>query len=114
MPRVVPISKEIQHAVNKLKLDKNKLPPILPLPKQVTIDTIIKVKSAYPVLNDQTLNDYYKYLNANLDKFKRRSFKEFDYLSVEPSTGAVIFIYMLALIIAIGVNFWVINNEIYN
>jgi hypothetical protein len=114
MPRVVPVSKEIQHAVNKLRVSKDKLPPALPLPKQITVDTIIKVKSAYPMLNEQTLNDYYDYLNVNLSKFQRRSFKEFDYLSVEPSTGAVIFIYILALIIAIGVNFWVVNNEIYD
>jgi hypothetical protein len=113
VPQVIPITKEMRHAVNKLKLDKNKL-PVIPMPKQVTVDTVIKVKSSYPMLNEQTLNDYYNYLNDNLSKFKRRSFKEFDYLSVEPSTGAVIFIYILALIIAIGVNFWVVNNEIYD
>jgi hypothetical protein len=90
-----------------------KLPDVVPLPKQ-SMDTIVKVQSPYPVLNEQTLNDYYNYLNINLSKFQRRSFEEFDYLSVEPSTGAVIFIYILALLIAVGINFWVVSNEIYD
>jgi hypothetical protein len=64
-------------------------------------------------LNEQTWNDYYNYLNENLTQYKRRSFKEFDYLTVEPSTTAIIIVYLLAALISVGVNFWVINNEFY-
>ena len=84
----------------------------MPIPNQASADTIIKIKSTYPVLNEKTWNDYYEYLNANLNRFERRSFKEFSYLTVEPSLGAEIFIYLLALAISIGLNFWIINNEI--
>jgi len=105
---VVPLTKEL----NKKVLGKTgkKLPDVLPLPN-VSADTIIKIKSAYPVLNNQTWNTYYEFLNKNLSRYERRSFKEFSYLSVEPKTGAVVFIYILAFIITIVVNIWVIKNE---
>lgn len=106
------LTKDMQKKI--LGKASQKLPEVTPLPKNQTTDTIFKVKSSYPVLNEKTFDDYYNYLNANLNQFQRRSFKEFDYLSVEPSTGAVIFIYIFALLIAVGVNFWVINNEIYD
>jgi hypothetical protein len=78
-----------------------------------TADTTIQVKSDFPVLNDRTWDDLYNYMNDNLNKFQRRSFKEFDYLTVEPSVGAVIFIYLLALAISIGTCIWVTTNDIY-
>ena len=105
------LTKEIQKKV--LGSTSEKLPEVMPLPQQ-SADSVIKVRSPHPVLTEQTLNDYYNYLNANLSRFQRRSFDEFDYLTVEPSTGAVIFIYVFALLIAVGVNFWVISNEIYD
>ena len=106
---VIPLTKEL----NKKILGKTgkKLPDVLPLPIQANADTIIKIKSAYPVLNEETWNTYYEFLNKNLSRYERRSFKEFSYLSVEPSKGAVIFIYILAFLITIGVNIWVIKND---
>jgi hypothetical protein len=110
IPAVVPTTKEIKNKV--LGKAGEKLPNILPLPQQVIADSIIKVKSAYPILTEKTWDELYNYLNNNLDKFKRRPFKEFSYLTVEPSTGSLIFIYILAFVISLGVNLWVINNEI--
>jgi len=95
------------------KKNKNN-PSVLPLPIQYK-DSTYKVKSpSYPVLNANTWNNLYTYLNKDLKKFKRRSFKEFDYLTVEPSKGAIIFIYIFALLISLGINFWVISNEFYD
>jgi len=110
LPAVIPVTKELKKKV--LGKAGEKLPDVLPLPKQTIADTVVKVKSQYPVLNEKTWDDYYNYLNQNLNKFQRRSFKEFDYLSVEPSTGAIVFIYIFALLVAVGVNFWVISNDI--
>lgn len=94
----------------------DKLPKVLPLPKQlaqqINNDTIVKVRSKVAVLNEQTWDDYYNYLNSNLNKFQRRDFKEYDYLTVEPSTGWVIFVYILALVISVGMCLWVTNNSI--
>jgi len=62
-------------------------------------------------LNDSTWNAYYNYLNNNLQRFQKRSFKEFNYLTVEPSKAAIIIVYILAILISIGCNIWVIKNE---
>ena len=77
-------------------------------------DQTKKVKdSKTPVLTEQTWDDLYNWLNDNLHQFERRTFDEFEYVKVVPSKKAKIFIYVLALVIAIGVNIWVTNNEIY-
>jgi hypothetical protein len=109
---IIPIPKEVK---DKVLGDKGKqLPEVLPIPNQNTGDSIIKIKSPYPMLTEETWNDLYGFLNQNLHKFERRSFEEFDYLTVEPSTGAIIFIYIFALLITIGTNLWVTNNDIYD
>jgi len=108
---VIPLTKDIQEKV--FGETGKQLPEVLPIKNPIVADSIIRVKSKTPVLTEQTWRYYYEFLNKNLNKFERRSFEEFSYLTVEPSTGAVIFIYILALLIAVGVNFWVISNEIY-
>ena len=113
IPKMLPTTKELQKKV--MGKASKKIPSnMTPVPKQVLADTIIRVKSQYPVLNEQTWNEYHEYLNNNLNQFQRRSFEEFDYLTVEPSIGAIIFIYILAILISVGINFWVINNQFYN
>lgn len=108
---VIPITKDLQKKI--LGKTGEKLPEVLPIKNPVNQDTIIKIKSNTPVLTEETWDDYYLYLNNNLSKFERRSFDEFSYLTVEPSRGAVIFIYILALVLSVGMGFWVTTNDIY-
>jgi len=108
---VIPVTKNIQEKI--FGKTGQKLPDVLPIKNPNNNDTIIKIKSKTPVLTEETWKYYYEFLNKNLNKFERREFKEFSYLTVEPSKGAVIFIYILALLISIGVGLWVINNDIY-
>lgn len=76
------------------------------------VDTTIKIKSPnYPVLTEKTWNDLYDYLNNNLGRFQRRKFDEFNYLSVEPSKTAIIIIYIIALILSVACNIWIITNQ---
>jgi hypothetical protein len=113
LPQVLPVDKKTKQRI--LGKAGDKLPNVLPVPKQVSsVDTTIRVKSKYPVLNEQTWNEYYDYLDKNLNKYQRRSFKEFDYIDVEPSTLAKVIVFIIALIISIGVNLWVINNDIWD
>ncbi len=78
-------------------------------------DTIVKIKSpSYPVLNTATWHELYDYLNQNLNRFQRRTFEEFDYLTVMPSKTAIIIIYVIAVIISVGVNLWVTTNEFWD
>lgn len=116
LPPAIPVNKNLKKKV--LGKVGEKLPDVVPVPKQIgqvvnndSINTI-KVRSKTPVLTEQTWNDYYKYLNDNLHRFKRREFKEFDYISVEPSTGWVIFVYILSLVVSVGMGFVVIKNDV--
>lgn len=105
---VVPVTGEVK---NKIFGEVGEKLPEVVLISTPNNDNIIQIKSSTPVLTEKTWDDFYKYLNANLHKFKRREFKEFSYLTVEPSVGAVIFIYVFALLISVGINLWIINNE---
>ena len=107
---VIPVTDKLKKTLGGV--GKN-LPNVLPIGNQEKYDTL-KIKSTYPMLTDKTWDDLSLYLNKNLGRFERRSFKEFDYLTVEPSKGAIIFVYILALIISLAVNFWVVSNEIYD
>jgi hypothetical protein len=46
-------------------------------------------------------------------EFEKKSFKDFDYLTVEPSGVAIIIAFVLTLIINVGVSVYVIRNEHY-
>jgi len=60
-------------------------------------------------LNLSALSDY---LQSQADKqFIRRNFEEFNYLTVEPPTWAIILAYILTLCLNIGLSFWIITNE---
>ncbi len=108
---IIPLANDIKDKV--FGETGKKLPDVIPIKNPNSNDTIIQIKTKTPVLTEETWNDFYNYLNQNLHKFKRRSFEEFSYLTVEPSTGAVIFVYILAFVISIIVGIWVTNNEIY-
>lgn len=64
-----------------------------------------------PTLNEKGWSDLYVYLNTNMGKFKRRDFKEFDYLTRESSKGELWTLYILGILAAIGVNIWTSRNE---
>jgi hypothetical protein len=66
------------------------------------------------VLNEEGWNQYYEYLDEILPNYVRREFAEFDYIKVTPPTWAVILIIVLAIIVSVGINIWVINNEYYD
>ncbi len=60
-------------------------------------------------LNLQALASY---LQVQVEKyFVRRSFKEFDYLTVEPPTWAVVLTYILTAMINVALSIWIIRNE---
>jgi hypothetical protein len=95
-------------------IDTTYLPLVLPIKELgLTEENIVKVvKSPTPVFNERTLTEYYKYLDDNLNKFKRRSFSEFSYLKVEPKRIHVILIYIIAFVVSIGLNLFFSMNDI--
>ena len=52
------------------------------------------------------------YIQPQINKqFIRKDFKEFDYLTVEPPTWAIVLTYILTIIINVGLSAWIIQNE---
>jgi hypothetical protein len=43
--------------------------------------------------------------------FERKQFVEFDYLTIEPSTAAVIWVFVIVILINVGISFFVVKNE---
>lgn len=119
LPVAIPLVKDAQRELEKYIGQDGILkdaPDILPIPVPNNInEPITKYKrSSTPVLTDQTWEAYYDYLDANLHKFERRSFEEFSYIKVEPKLWAIIVIYILALGVSLGLNFYVSNNEFHD
>ncbi|MDD5649073.1 MAG: hypothetical protein PHF86_01460 [Candidatus Nanoarchaeia archaeon] len=95
---------------DSINIDTSSISSLIPI--NINSKDIIKVtKSPYPVLTEETWENYYKFLNANLSDFQKRSFKEFDYLTIELKTWQIILIYIIALILSVGINLWATNNE---
>jgi len=111
LPIAIPINSKLKETIGQATgIDTTLLPPVLPLNFK-TKDITKITRSKTPVLNDQTWEAYYKYLDANLHRFEKRSFEEFSYIKIVPKTWVVVLLYILALGIAIGVNFWTFQNE---
>lgn len=50
-------------------------------------------------------------ISPSLKNFKRKEFKEFSYITVDPPKWAIITTCILSLIITIGTCYWVATNE---
>ena len=107
IPLITPLKTQIAKVTN---IDTSMLPPVLPL--NINKKTVTKIqKSSTPILTEKTWEAYYQYLDKNLNRFEKRSFKEFSYLKVEPKTWQVVLIYIIALVVSIGVNIWTTKNQ---
>jgi hypothetical protein len=73
----------------------------------------VDVRNYIKNMNKLDLINAVEYIKNNIEtRFVRKSFKEFDYLTVEPTTTALIIVYILSLLITIGTTIFVIKNEI--
>lgn len=67
---------------------------------------------AQGTLNLSELIDYtYNEVNT---KWVRKDFKDFDYLTIEPTMKQVVWIFILTILICVGTSWWVIANDINN
>lgn len=65
------------------------------------------------VLDNKTYKNIIDYSNKVIvDKFERRHFKEFSYLTVEPPKSAVIWAFIISFLLTVGLSIWVITNNI--
>ena len=49
--------------------------------------------------------------NSVKSEFTRRDFKEFDYLTIEPSTGSIVLVMILTLLFTLALVFWMVAND---
>ena len=80
----------------------------------ISQDLVVDAKVALrdmEVLNGNTFDKYYEWLDGNLGRFVRREFAEFDYIKVEPPTWAIVMIVIIAIVFSLGTNFYAISND---
>ena len=65
----------------------------------------------HPKLN---IGEYSKFLTSHIHDWKRKEFKDFEYISVELTSTQLTWIIILIIMYNIGISFWVINNEFKN
>jgi len=70
-------------------------------------DYIINQKS----VTEKHWNELYMYMDNNLNTYKRRDFKEFDYLKRRTKPWEIILAYIFGIGVAIGMNFWASTND---
>jgi len=75
----------------------------------------LKIEARNLVMGMKTLD-----LGAYLDqvkplietKWQRKHFKDFNYLTVEPTTSAVIWTFVITLVVTVGIGLWAVLNDI--
>ena len=65
----------------------------------------------HPTLN---LMGYCKWLEQNIKLWKRKEFKDFDYIDVEMSDGQTVALFIIILLLDIGMSIFLIGNEYIN
>ena len=77
--------------------------------KRITVDTREDIADS-KVLNVDTLFSVY---SRNVPRFFHyKSFKDFNYLSFEPTSGQLWFVYILTLIVTVATSWFVVTNEV--
>lgn len=67
------------------------------------------------VLSEDSLMELGKWSMDNLGtKFVKVDWDQFDYLTVQPTMGAIITSYIITLIVCIGVCWWVVKNQFHD
>ena len=79
-----------------------------------TENETLKVKTAREIKEMKTFDvmTVVNYMGTNIpSSFVRKEFKDFSYISVQPSTTAIILTYILTLLVTIGIAIFSINND---
>ena len=75
----------------------------------------LKIEARNEIMGMKAL-DLVKFLDwlgpAIQEKWRRKEFKDFSYLTVEPSTGAVIGTFIMTILITVGIGFWAVFNNV--
>lgn len=84
------------------------------LPFSWTTNEKLKIEVRDYITNNPKLklHEIADYIGISVkNEFKRRDFKEFDYLKAEPSTASIVGAYIFIIILTAAVSFWMITND---
>ena len=60
-------------------------------------------------------NTYVKITGWETEKyFKYKSFKDFNYLTFEPTAGQLLFVYFITIVVSVGCLIWCVKNNLNN
>jgi hypothetical protein len=77
--------------------------------KRISVDTREDIME----LNSFKASSIYHIYEENIPKyFKYKSFKDFNYLTFDPTDGQLIFVYILSFVLSIGTTVWCVKNNI--
>lgn len=74
----------------------------------------LKIEARDMITNQKKLDlvAYVNWLEPEMQsRFIRKKFKDFDYLTVEPSMWAIMVTYFITTLICVGLGFWAVHNE---
>lgn len=74
----------------------------------------LKIEARDIIINQKKLDlvEYVNWLAPEVQsRFIRKKFKDFDYLTIEPSTTAILVVYFITIAICIGLGIFVVGNE---
>lgn len=80
-------------------------------------DEIVKVRikdyiNKQKCLTDSVYKNIINYSNSEIiTNYHRRHFKEFSYLTVEPTTTCIIWTFIISFMLSVGLSIYVVNNE---
>ena len=74
---------------------------------------IVNIKNEIESMNDVDFSKLIGFVRDEINlEWERKDFKEFDYITIEPSVRAIITIYLLVIFINIFLGMWIVLNEI--
>jgi hypothetical protein len=79
-----------------------------------TEQTAVKVKLVHQIQDHKEfdINKIIDLIDTEIkEEWVRKPFKEFDYLSIEPTMTQVVWIMVLTLLVNVGIAVWIVKNE---
>lgn len=73
------------------------------------------VSTEMKAISEESLLDLGRWSTVNIGlNFVKKDWKEFDYLTVEPSMAAIVITYIITLIVSLGVAIWTVKNQFHD
>ncbi|MHA1816145.1 MAG: hypothetical protein ACTSX1_09085 [Candidatus Heimdallarchaeaceae archaeon] len=73
------------------------------------------ISTEMKVVSEESLLELGRWSTVNLGlDFVKKNWEDFDYLTVQPSTTAVVISYIITLLVSLGVAYWAVKNQFHD